>query len=311
MITGNALPPLARLQLGWSYHKAIYREYTDRSFKHVLARGPSDAYMGILGPIVHAEVGDTIVIVFKNRTRFPLSVHSHGMFYKKNSEGALYEDGTSKKDKLDDAVAPGGTFTYDWQVPERAGPGPGDPSSIMWMYHSHTDEVRDVNTGPVGAIIITRRGMAKADGSPKDVDREVFALFAEEDESSSRYLAANMADAKINPRHIKVPGPYTVDDQMYTINGFVFGNMPTPVIRVGQRVRWYIMSTMSDFDFHTPHWHGNTVLVDGMRTDLTDISPMEMKIADMVPDAPGIWLFHCHVNLHLQLGMEARYKVTT
>lgn len=36
-----------------------------------------------------------------------------------------------------DYVAPGKTVTYTWLVPERAGPGPGDFSSIMWMYHSH------------------------------------------------------------------------------------------------------------------------------------------------------------------------------
>jgi FtsP/CotA-like multicopper oxidase with cupredoxin domain len=29
----------------------------------------------------------------------------------------------------------------------------------------------------------------------------------------------------------------------------------------------------------------------------------------MVPDAAGIWLLHCHVNIHLDSGMEARYEV--
>ncbi len=36
-----------------------------------------------------------------------------------------------------------GRHTYTWLVPDRAGPGPGDGSSLMWMYHSHTDEVAD------------------------------------------------------------------------------------------------------------------------------------------------------------------------
>jgi FtsP/CotA-like multicopper oxidase with cupredoxin domain len=30
----------------------------------------------------------------------------------------------------------------------------------------------------------------------------------------------------------------------------------------------------------------------------------------MVPDDPGIWLFHCHVNDHIRAGMLTRYKVT-
>ena len=29
----------------------------------------------------------------------------------------------------------------------------------------------------------------------------------------------------------------------------------------------------------------------------------------MVPDAPGTWLFHCHVNDHIAAGMTTRYRV--
>ena len=35
-----------------------------------------------------------------------------------------------------------------------------------------------------------------------------------------------------------------------------------------------------------------------------------MVVADMVPDNPGIWLFHCHVNDHITAGMLTRYQVT-
>jgi FtsP/CotA-like multicopper oxidase with cupredoxin domain len=34
-----------------------------------------------------------------------------------------------------------------------------------------------------------------------------------------------------------------------------------------------------------------------------------MKVADMVPDNPGIWLFHCHVEDHMMAGMSALYEV--
>jgi FtsP/CotA-like multicopper oxidase with cupredoxin domain len=303
------LPPLQPLQLGWTYHKAIYQGYTDATFKHLIPRPASQAYLGILGPVIHAEVGDTIVVHFKNNTRFPMSVHAHGVFYTKSSEGAPYQDGIPNGDKPGDAVAPGKTFTYTWQVPQRAGPGPGDGSSVVWMYHSHVDEVNDINSGPIGPIVITAKGMAKPDGSPKDVDQEVFAMFAEFDESSSRYLPVNLADPKINPRHLKVVGPALFDDEMWTINGLSFGNMPIPVMHRGERVRWYLMATMSDFDFHSPHWHGNTVTVDGMRTDLVTLNAMSMVVADMIPDNVGTWLFHCHVNIHLNGGMVARYEV--
>ncbi len=310
LIAQKPLPKLLPMQLGWSFRKALYREYTDASFRHLKPRLPEDSYLGLLGPVIHAEVGDTVLIVFKNNARFPLTVHAHGLLYAKSSEGAPYPDGIANSKKPGDSVAPGKTFTYTWQVPARAGPGPGDGSSVLWMYHSHQDEVNDINTGPIGPIVVTAKGMARPDGTPKDVDREVFAMFAEFDESSSRYFAINMHDPRITPRHVKPVGyPILFDDELWTINGFSYGNMPIPAMRVGQHVRWYVFSSMSDFDFHSPHWHGQTVVSNGMRTDLVSLSPMTMLAADMTPDNPGIWLFHCHVNVHLAGGMEARYRV--
>ena len=112
-------------------------------------------------------------------------MHPHGVFYKKDSEGAPYADGTSGATGWTTACRPGGTHVYLWPVPERAGPAPGEGSSVMWMYHSHTDETRDVNTGLLGVMIVTARGMARPDGSPKDVDREIIASFDQVHEEDS------------------------------------------------------------------------------------------------------------------------------
>lgn len=84
--------------------------------------------------------------------------------------------------------------------------------------------------------------------------------------------------------------------------------MPLIDVHRGERTRWYIMSTMSDFDFHAPHWHGETVTINGMRTDTAELGPMGMIVADMVPDNPGTWLYHCHLNIHLEAGMVARFR---
>jgi FtsP/CotA-like multicopper oxidase with cupredoxin domain len=46
-----------------------------------------------------------------------------------------------------------------------------------------------------------------------------------------------------------------------------------------------------------------------MRTDVLEILPASMKVLDMVPDNPGTWLFHCHVNDHLDAGMIALFTV--
>ena len=74
-------------------------------------------------------------------------------------------------DKKDDAVPPNENWTYIWKVPERAGPSPADPSSVMWMYHSHTAETADTYAGLLGAIVISRRGTLQPSGLPEGIDR--------------------------------------------------------------------------------------------------------------------------------------------
>ena len=96
---------------------------------------------------------------------------------------------------------------------------------------------------------------------------------------------------------------------MHNINGYVFGNQPLLTMHKGERVRWYVMAMGTEVDLHTPHWHGNDVLVGGMRIDVVSLLPATMIIADMVPDDVGIWLFHCHVGDHITAGMLTRYQV--
>jgi hephaestin len=297
-------------RIGHVYVKSLYREYTDATFTRIVPRPPEWRHLGALGPVIHAEVGDTIKVVFKNNTPFPASMHPHGVFYDKNSEGAPYDDGTRGSDKSDDAVPAGHMHTYVWQVPERAGPGPTDRSSVMWMYHSHTDEVSDVYSGLMGVIIVTRRGMARADGSPKDVDREFVVNFMVADENKSLWLHTNVARYAGDPSSVDTNDDDFVESNlMHSINGYVFGNLPGLDMRVRQRVRWYVMGMGTEVDLHTPHWHGNTVLAMGMRTDVLQLLPASMIVADMVPDDPGRWLFHCHVADHITAGMLATYTV--
>jgi hephaestin len=302
--------------VGTSYVKCLYREYTSTSFQTLKPRPPQWEHLGMLGPLIRAQVGDAIRVVYRNNCNFPNSIHVHGLRYAKNSEGAPYQDGTPGGVKPGDSVKPGGTYTYLWSVPQRAGPGPGDPNSIMWMYHSHTNEFRDFNSGLAGPIIITARGQAKADGTPKGVDREFVLWWSQIHEDDGWYVDRNLPTIAtdhaipipLTPASATVTYPYYVT---FSINGYSYGSMPLSYLtmRAGEHVRWYNMAGLNDFDFHTPHWHGQTVLIDGMRTDVGFIAAMQMLVADMVPDDPGIWLLHCHVQFHKELGMSVRFQV--
>ena len=296
-------------RIGSVYRKSVYREYTDASFKTRVPRPQKWAHLGFLGPTLHAEVGDTIRVVFRNNTRFGASMHPHGVFYDKASEGAAYADGTRGRAAADDELRPGATHTYVWKVPERAGPASHDDSSVAWMYHGHVDEVADTYSGLMGTIVVTRAGEARADGTPKDVDREIVSTFWVVDENRSRHLARNVR------RYARRPASVDVEDEgfaesnlMHTINGYVYGNGPPLRLRRGERVRWYEMAMGSEVDLHTPHWHGNTVTAP-MRTDVVSLLPASMVTADMRPDDPGRWLYHCHVGDHITAGMQALYEV--
>jgi len=308
-------------RVGHKYYKSLYRGYTNASFRTPIARPTScapaarvcDDTLGMLGPVIRAVVGDTITVVFKNNTSHPASVHPHGVFYQKDSEGAPYADGTRGNKKDDDAVAPGASHTYDWKVPERSGPAAMDASSVLWMYHSHTDEVADTNAGLVGPMVITGRGKAdRATATPLDVDREIFSYYTVENENKSPYLDKNLKELAGAPHSIPPSDEDAFEESnlMHSINGYVYGNGPVPTMRRGQRVRWYILSLGTEVDLHTPHWHGNTVTMLGMRTDMAELLPGSMKVADMQPDAVGTWLYHCHVNDHIVAGMQMRYRVT-
>jgi FtsP/CotA-like multicopper oxidase with cupredoxin domain len=315
-ITGKPLPKIPPVLVGYSYKKAIYREYTDATFTKLKPRPEQWQHLGILGPLIRAEVGDTIKVVFKNNAHHPFSLHPHGLLYLKDSEGAPYQDGVPDAQKGGDSVAPGSTFTYTWQVPERAGPGPADPSSVVWLYHSHTNEIPDMGAGLVGAIIVTRKGEANPDGSPKGVDREFVTMFSVDDENRSIYFADNVkqfiSDKSMVPKRMQLY-PYTpfyLSNEVMSINGLAAGNLPGLTMKRGEHVRWYLMSDGSDdFNFHVLHWHGETVLFNGNRTDMVELSPASMRVAEMVPDNAGTWWYHCHVGAHMMFGMSALFTV--
>jgi len=327
-----AFDPYARVftapaadRIGCTYRKAVFREYTDDTFRTLKPRPPELAHMGLLGPVIRAEVGDTIKVVFRNNASFAFSLHPHGVAYTRDSEGAMYGDGMQHPE-ADGVVPPGKTHIYTWTAREQAGPGPQDGSSVVWIYHSHNYEPKDVNAGLIGPIVITRRGMGRADGSPKDIDHEFFALFMIVDENQSHYfdhnIKAHIADpGKLNRLDALPADPegnadlalgqgFAISNFKNTINGYMFSNGPIMTMRKGDHVRWYVMTMGNGFNFHTPHWHGNLVNVRGQYMDvIPTIGPAQFVTADMVPDMAGTWMFHCHVDDHMKGGMQTMYRV--
>jgi len=297
-------------RIGSAYWKARYIQYTDATFTTVVPRTARSEHLGYLGPLIRAVVGDTIEGHFKNAATIPCSIHPHGVFYTKSSEGVPYSDGTNTL-QPGGHVAPGDTYVYSWKVPARAGPGPRDESSTIWLYHSHTHEVADTFAGLLGAIIITTAAMANEDGTPKDVDREFWVQYMVGDENQSPFLERSAADFTN-----WTLAQYSLDDEefhesnmMHNINGYVYGNLPGLVMNRGETVRWYVTGFGNEVDLHTPHWHGQTLIDHGRAVDVVSLLPATMLTLDMYPDNPGRWMFHCHVSDHIVAGMMSTFVV--
>ena len=70
-------------RIGPKYQKVVYREYTSAQFTERKTRTVEEKHLGLLGPILRAEVGDTIEVTFKNMASLrKFSMHPHGLFYR-------------------------------------------------------------------------------------------------------------------------------------------------------------------------------------------------------------------------------------
>ncbi|KAK5162709.1 uncharacterized protein LTR77_011232 [Saxophila tyrrhenica] len=300
-------------RIGTLYTKALFREYTDNSFTVQSAR---PEWLGMLGPIIRAEVGDVVKIVFKNMATNNHTMHPHGLRYAKPSEGL---SGAGQMFG-GDAVQPGSTFIYTWKVPERSGPGPMDPPSLAWTYHSDARGTQDIYSGLVGASIVYRPGeldrhtlfVPAPTGS--NLIEEVLTLFIIMDENQSYYIDGNTLNrTSIPPGELQVnrldPG-FRESNMKHTINGRMFGNLFGLNLTVGHDARWHVEALGKQRNTHTPHWHGNTLDWAGQRVDIIDVLPAQTRSLTMIVDNPGSWVHHCQVLNHRDMGMITKYTAS-
>jgi FtsP/CotA-like multicopper oxidase with cupredoxin domain len=95
-----------------------------------------------------------------------------------------------------------------------------------------------------------------------------------------------------------------------TIDGRAFvGNTPVFHARVGDLVQWDVLA-LGD-DHHTFHVHGHRWRAeDGSSVDTKTVGPAESFRIRWREDAPGDWLYHCHVEGHMERGMIGLYRVS-
>ncbi len=266
------------------YQKIRYIEYTDETFE---TKKEQPQWLGILGPIIRAVEGDSIEVLFYNKTQHHhLSMHPHGVLYDKDNEGAMYSGITGKGSM----IMPGERYTYRWLAHSKSAPSKDEGGSKVWLYHSHNKD--DIYRGLMGPIIITAARNAKPDATPNDVDREFISLYFIFNESQAGQT-----------------GPEKEGHLKHAINGFIFGNLQGYEMKVKEKVRWHLLALGTEIDLHTAHWHGELVKSYGRYTDVVELLPASMKTVDMEANNIGKWMLHCHVDDHRHAGMYTTYEI--
>lgn len=141
----------------------VYQRFTPgfrKPWPNTARLGDND---GIPGPTIHARVGDTVIVHFRNRDtahRLPHSMHFHAFRYAPSSDGSFipYRSGRGA------SVPVGGEYTYRLRA-VRGSVG-------VWPYHDHSPSMHEsIELGLYGTIIV------RAKGEPQP-DREQIMYFA-------------------------------------------------------------------------------------------------------------------------------------
>ncbi|KAI4850188.1 Cupredoxin, partial [Aureobasidium sp. EXF-8845] len=231
---------------GFEFQKAVYKGYTDDTFT---TQTEQPATNGINGPILRAEVGDVIQIMFiNNLSRNYASMHSMGLYYGKQYEGSLYPNtttGSTPNVQEQDAVPPGGCAVYKWIVSDSQAPAPGQ-SSRLWSYHSFVNMPADISAGLSGPIIVYNSGGMN---STMSAHREFVVTTNTHYEARSFMAGKNAKNANVDTSSLHATGqlvqPYIGNESFwvpqmtnfpevllsdaqgpifYSMNGYVFGN---------------------------------------------------------------------------------------
>ncbi|XP_055964538.1 LOW QUALITY PROTEIN: coagulation factor V [Sorex fumeus] len=267
-----------------SFKKTVFREYE----AYFRKEKPRSKTSGLLGPTLFAEVGDTVKVHFKNKADTPVSIHPQGIQYSKFSEGASYRDHTSLAEKLDDAVAPGQEYTYEWTIHEDSGPTADDPPCLTHIYYSHVNLIRDFNSGLIGPLLICKKGALAEDGTQKMFDNQHVLMFAVFDESKSW-----------------TPSPAL----MYTVNGYVNGTMPDVTACAHDHLSWHLIGMSSEPELFSIHFNGQVLEQSRRRISAVTLVSATALTANMTTSPEGRWDILSLVPKHFQAGMQAHIDI--
>ncbi|XP_074450992.1 coagulation factor V isoform X3 [Larus michahellis] len=287
-------------------YKVIFQSYTDSTFTTLQDEDEYKEHLGILGPVIRAEVDDVILVHFKNLASRPYSLHAHGLYYEKSSEGSIYDDESTAWFKEDDEVQPNNSYIYVWYANRRSGPVQSGAACRSWIYYSDLNLEKDIHSGLIGPILICQKGTFSKSKNSTASTRDFFLLFMVFDEEKSWYF-----DKRSRRPCTEKTQQMQQCHKFYAINGITH-NLQGLRMYEGELVRWHLLNMGGPKDIHVVHFHGQTFIEQGEpkhQLGTYTLLPGAFRTIEMKPQRPGWWLLDTEVGEYQQAGMQASYLV--
>jgi len=146
------------------------------------------------GPLIEANVGDTVQVRLTNNLPQATTIHWHGIRVPAEMDGT---------EAVQPPVEPGETFEYQFVVPD---------AGTFW-YHSHTNETEQLERGLYGALIVRGSGEPSFDGErvlllddlKLDADGEVAPFGDEHEHHAGREGDVRLVNGRQEPE-LEIPG---------------------------------------------------------------------------------------------------------
>ena len=221
------------------------------------------------GPVIEAVEGDRVRIFVTNKLPERTTVHWHGVLLPNGMDGV---GGLTQPH-----IAPGETWVYEFTLRQHG----------VLMYHPHSDEMVQMAMGMSGFFVVHPKNPT----GPR-VDRHFVTMLHE------WYVEPGTA----------TPNPMIMTDfNLFTFNSRAWPGTAPLVVKTGQRVR--LSYGNLSMDSHPIHLHGfqfEEVGTDGgptppsaRRKETTVNVPVgTTRTVELVADAPGDWILHCHKTHH-------------
>ncbi|XP_076011480.1 coagulation factor V isoform X1 [Genypterus blacodes] len=291
-------------RIGRKYKKVVYTLYKNESFTERLEAKQRKAELGILGPVIRAQIRDKIKIVFKNMASRPYSIYPHGLTIEKSQEGVNYPAGGNQSR----GVLPGETQTYVWNVLEEDEPLDGDSRCLTRMYYSAVDTARDIASGLIGPLLICRSESLNVRNVQLKADKEQHAMFAVFDENKSWYLDDNIRQYTDASSVTKADPSFYKSNVMHTVNGYMFDSGQVLGFCYGEIVTWHVSSIGAQDYIQTATFYGHRFQLNDRTEDFLSLYPMTGETIAMTMENIGVWLMATLSSHETTKGMRVKFQ---